>query len=362
MLRYLIAVVSFFLFFSQALAQEKASPLVTPRKNTEKLQVDGRVLFRFSQSENDGKTIYGDPGNGFVIRKARVKFHGALTKNIKYMIHIRADRGSKIELWDAYITYKFSSIPFSIKGGMFKNPLSMSYLKSGTKLWFPKRPVAVNKIAPVWRDLGIAITYNPIKKLNFTASILNGEGWTSDKIYNEDGKYLYVFAVETVPFNNKNFKWKVRGGYETGYDRCSKLIYNAYNNVKVVKRNLIDFETKFEIKPIGLAFEGGYLYDNPTNANNGTASVSLGDAKGFYLQIDYAFPVIKKLHLVGRYSWVDPNDKVKDTKDVAYTSVGFYYLLKGWQAAIRTAYVWAKERHGQEIDNNLFVTEFQLLF
>ncbi len=344
----------------------KSGYTVTPRKRTEKLQVDGRVLFRFSQSEDldEGeKTIYGDPGNGFIIRKARVKFHGKLNDNTGYMIHIRADRGSNVELWDAYIDYKFDSIPLSLRMGQFKVPLSMSYLKSGTTLWFPERPVAVNKIAPVWRDVGIAATYAPLKSLKFTASILNGEGWSSnDKIYNRDKKYLYTFAVDTVPVNNEDFRWRVRAGYETGYDRYSKLVYKAYG-ASVVKRDLFDVETRLDIKPLGLAFEGGYLYDNPTDAKDSSGNpVNLGNAKGFYIQGDYEVPAVRNLHLVGRYSWLDPNDDVDDSNDVDYTSLGFYYLINSWQAAIRSAYVWANERHGEEKANNLFVTEFQLLF
>ncbi|RUM40449.1 MAG: hypothetical protein DSY34_05345 [Desulfurobacterium sp.] len=344
---------------------KKSGYTVTPRKRTEKLQVDGRVLFRFSQTEDldEGeKTIYGDPGNGFIIRKARVKFHGKLNDNTGYMIHIRADRGSDVELWDAYIDYKFDSIPLSLKMGQFKVPLSMSYLKSGTTLWFPERPVAVNKIAPVWRDVGIAATYVPLKNLKFTVSILNGEGWSSDKIYNKDKKYLYTFAVDTVPVNSEDFRWRVGAGYETGYDRCSKLVYTVYK-ASVVKRNLFDIETRLDIKSFGLALEAGYLYDNPADAKDSNGNpVNPGDAKGFYIQGDYAVSTIKGLHIVGRYSWLDPNDNVDDKNDVDYTSVGFYYLLNGWQAAVRSAYIWANERHGDEIANNLFVTEFQLLF
>ncbi len=346
---------------------KKSGYTVTSRKRTEKLHIYGRVLFRFSQTqdidENGGKSIYGDSGNGFLVRKARVRFHGKLNDNTGYMIHIRADRRSNVELWDAYINYKFDSIPLSLKMGQFKVPLSMSYLKSGTTLWFPERPVAVNKIAPVWRDVGIAATYAPLKSLKFTASILNGEGWSSnDKIYNRDKKYLYTFAVDTVPVNNENLRWRVRAGYETGHDSNSKLVYTAYK-ASVVKRNLFDVETRLDIKPLGLAFEGGYLYDNPTDVKDSSGNpVNLGNAKGFYIQGDYVISAIKNLHLVGRYSWLDPDDDVDDSNDVDYTSLGFYYLINSWQAAIRSAYVWANERHGEGKANNLFVTEFQLLF
>ncbi|TCK03455.1 porin [Phorcysia thermohydrogeniphila] len=348
------------------LLEEKGSTLIAARKKTKKLKVTGRVLFRFSQTadidESGGKSIYGDPGNGFTVRKARVRFHGKLNDNVSYMIHLRADRGSQVELWDAYVKYSFDSIPLSIKMGQFKVPLSMSYLKSGTELWFPERPVAVNKIAPVWRDVGLEATWKVSRALKLSASVLNGEGWSSDKIYNSDKKYAYVFSADVTPVDNESLRWRVRVGYEVGTDAYSKLIYTKYDAVSV-ERRLLDVETRLDLRSFGLSLEGGFLYDNPQDAvDSSGSSVQLGDAKGYYLQADYALPSVKGLHLVGRYSWLDPNDDVDDKYDVDYTSLGFYYLINGWQAAIRSAYIFANERHGEEVDNDLFVTEFQLLF
>lgn len=349
----------------KALLYKSKNYEVASRERTKKLQVEGRVLFRFSQAEDldEGeKTVYGDSGNGFEVRKARVKFKGKLNDGFGYTIQLRADRGSNVELWDAYVNYMFDSVPLSVKAGMFKVPLSMSYLTSGTKLWFPDRPVAVRRVAPVWRDVGVAVTYAPLKNLKFTASVLNGEGWNNGKVYNKDKKYVYTFAVDAVPFDNDVYEWRIRAGYETGFDESSKLVYKDYGANRV-KRNLIDVETALKVRPLGLAFKGGYLYDNPTDAKDKNGgSVSLGNAKGFYVQGDYAVPFDRNFHLVGRYSWVDPNDDKDDSKDVDYTTLGFYYLLNGWQAAVRSSYVWANERHGKEVDNNLFVTEFQLLF
>ena len=361
MLRYMALLVGMFMFLAQAIVPKAmAATLVKARGNTQLLQVDGRILFRFSQSQNQGKTIYGDPNDGFILRKVRFKFHGALNDGIKYFIHVRADRGSAVELWDAYITYnvKQAPVPTMIEAGMFKDPVSMSYLKKGVKLWFPERPVAVNKLAPVWREVGVTVRVKPVKNFEIFASLLNGEGWNSGKIYNVDGKYLYVIGIDTKPIVTDKIAWRVRAGYEFGHDNYSKLIYNSYN-ANGVKRSLIDVETQIALKEYNLVFEGGFLYDSP-DANNST--VDLGKAKGWYVQANYALPMIKKLHLLARYSWMDPNDKVNDSNDVDYTSLGFYYLINGWQAAIRADYVFANERHGNSIDNNLFCAEFQLLF
>ncbi len=355
-LKYLLVFLTVFLFFSQALA-ESAGQKVTPRSKTQKLQVDGRVLLRFSQSQNDGKTIYGDPGDGFIPRKIRVKFHGNLDKNLKYMIHLRADRGSNVELWDAFVVYKANQfpVPVSIKAGLFKNPVSMSYLKPGPQLWFPERPVSVNKLTPVWRDTGVQVDVKVLKNVTLVAAILNGEGWTNtNKIYNADGKWLYVAGVDAIPVDNEMIKLRVRATYETGYDSYSKLIYTKYTTLPV-KRNLIDVEAQLKVKNVGLILEGGYAYDNPDYTNSGKAT-------GFYIQGDYQLPMMQKLHLIARYSTMDPNDKVDDTNDVSYYSFGFYYLIKGWNSAIRADYVIAKENHGTEVDNNLFCLEYQLLF
>lgn len=125
----------------------------------------------------------------------------------------------------------------------------------------------------------------------------------------------------------------------------------------------MDLETRLDLKSIGLALEGGYLHDNPTDAENSKGKpLSLGNAKGYYLQGDYAVPPFNKLHIVGCYSWLDPNTDVDDKYDVDYKSIGFYYLFNGWQAAIRSSYIWANKRKVKETPNNLFTTEFQLLF
>ena len=346
----------------------KSKGIVSPaRKEDTQLKVGGRVLFRFSQTQDleeaGGKSIYGDPGNGFTVRKARLFVSGKVDNDFKYKIQIRADRGSSVELWDAFVTYTPSSLPLSVKVGQFKVPLSMSYLKSGTKVALPERPIAVNKIAPVWRDVGVEVNYEPFEGYKLVGAVLNGEGWTNkDKIYNKDKKYAYVLALEGRPVDTPSYLLKFRIGYETGTDSSSKLIYSKYG-ARSVKRRLLDFEAALSLKDYNLTLEGGYLFDNPTDAKGSSGdSVSLGNAKGYYFQADYGLPFNEKIHLVGRYSWVDPNDDRDDKYDLSYTTVGAYYLIHGWQAAIRTSYTFANQRESKEVDDNLFTTELQLLF
>ena len=336
------------------------------RKKDRSVKVGGRVLFRFSQTENltqaGGKSIYGDPGNGFTVKKARFFIKGKVNEDFKYKVLIRADRGAPVELWDAYITYEPNDLPLSIKLGQFKVPLSLSYLRSGAKLSLPERPVAVNKIAPVWRDVGISLKYKFAKGYSLTGALINGEGWSSGKIYNSDRKYAYTVAFEGEPVNTENYLLKFRLGYEGGTDSSSKLVYAKYN-AKSVKRHLIDAEATLKLRDYGLAVEGGYLFDNPTDGKDQNGKpVSLGNAKGYYIQADYQLPFERKLHLVARYSWVDPNTKVDDKYDVDYTTFGAYYLIHGWQAAVRTSYTFANQRKTKEISDNLFTAELQLLF
>jgi L,D-peptidoglycan transpeptidase YkuD (ErfK/YbiS/YcfS/YnhG family) len=342
------------------------APVSAGRKGTTSLKVGGRILFRFTESQSEaydkfGKTIWGDPSNGFTVRKARLFVAGKVSDDARFKIMIRADKGAPVELWDAKLTYSPDYLPFSVTMGMFKVPLSLSYLKSGTELSLPERPLAVNTLAPVWRDVGVAFNYKPFSGVKLTAAVLNGEGWNDGKIYNEDHKYAYVFAADCKLYDSPGYGVRVRVGYETGTDRSSKMIYTKYNAVSV-KRHLIDAETEVAFKDLGLSLMAGYLYDNPTGAKDSNGNpVSLGNAKGYYLQADYGLPFDPKLHLVGRYSWVNPNDQKKDVYDREYTTVGFYYLLHGWQAALRTSYTRAVERH-DSVDDNLFTTEFQLLF
>ncbi|WP_457680263.1 porin [Thermovibrio sp.] len=336
------------------------------RKEDRNLKIGGRILFRFSQTQNineaGGKSIYGDPGNGFTIRKARIFVKGKVDDDFKYKVQIRADKGAPVELWDAYITYSPNYLPISVKVGQFKVPLSLFYLHSGTKLGLPERPLAVNKIAPVWRDVGVELSYEPVKGYKVVGAVINGEGWSSDKIYNSDKKYAYLVALQGTPVNTSSYLFKFRIGYETGTDHSEKLLYRAYNAYSV-KRHLIDAEAFLKLRDYSLALRGGYLFDNPTDGKdqNGN-SVPLGNAKGYYLQADYGLPFLPKLHLVGRYSWLDGNTDKDDKYDLAYTTVGAYYLIHGWQTVVRTSYTFANQRKSKEIDDNLFTAELQLLF
>jgi len=350
----------------RSLLSQKGGLIAPARKKDTQMKVGGRVLFRFSQTQDlteaGGKSVYGDPGNGFTIRKARLFTEGKVADDFKYKIQIRADRGAPVELWDAYVVYSPSSLPLSVKAGQFKVPLSMIYLRSGTKLLLPERPVAVNRIAPVWRDVGVELSFTPFKGYKLIGAVLNGEGWSSEKIYNEDRKYAYVLALEGTPVNTPSYLLKFRLGYETGTDTYSKLVYKNYGAVSV-KRHLIDAEASLKLKDYGLTLEGGYLFDNPTDGKDESGNpVKLGNAKGYFIQADYALPFEPKLHIVGRYSYVDPNDDVDDKLDVDYTTVGAYYLIHGWQAAIRTSYTIANQRETEELDDNLFTAELQLLF
>ncbi|WP_163329528.1 porin [Desulfurobacterium thermolithotrophum] len=326
----------------------KSGYTVMPRKRTEKLQVDGRVLLRWDQSNQDGKNLYGESSNGLVARKVRFRFHGNLNDNIGYMIHVRADRGSSVQLWDAFIDYKFDAVPLKLRMGQQKIPVSMSYLKPGPKLIFPERPVVVNNMGSANRDLGVRAILSPMKNLKLEASIMNGERFVSDgKMYNSDKKYDYILAVDTVPVNNGDFKWRIRAAYETGYDKAKYI-------GSIVKRNLVDIETRLDVKTLGLALEGGYLHDNPDKSG-------WGNAEGFYAQADYAVPGLQKLHLIGRYSEFDP-DTNKSNDEEKYASAGFYYLLNGWQAAIRGAYVHVIDSDKDKDFDDLISAEFQLLF
>ncbi len=351
----------------RSLLEAKGGVVAPARKRDTQLKVGGRVLFRFSQTQDlteaGGKSIYGDPGNGFTVRKARIFVSGKVDEDFKYKIQIRADRGAPVELWDAYLTYTPDYLPLSVKVGQFKVPLSMSYLRSGTKLILPERPLVVNKIAPVWRDVGVELSYKPVKGCKVVAALLNGEGWTGDtKIYNKDRKYAYVFALEGTPIDTPSYLLKFRLGYETGTDASPKLTYAEYGALSV-KRHLIDAEAALKLKDYSLTLEGGYLFDNPTNAKDSSGkAVSLGNAKGYYFQADYGLPFDPKLHLVGRYSWLDLNDDVDDKYDLSYTTIGAYYLIHGWQAAVRTSYTFANQRKSEEVDDNLFTAELQLLF
>ncbi|SMP12576.1 Phosphate-selective porin O and P [Desulfurobacterium pacificum] len=349
---------------------------VVPRKRTKKLTVKGRVLLRATWDKRDEivyksdgsintKDFYGDTPNSMIVRKARVQFQGKLNRNFSYKIHIRADRGTGVRLWDAFVDYKFDAIPLKLRMGQQKIPVSLSYLRPGPKIKFPERPIVVRDLDSHDRDVGVRAIFKPMKGLQLEAAVMNGEGVKQDeddlknKIGNiHDKRYSYVFAVDAKPVNTDVIGLRVRAAYQTGY---AYLYYTSAN----AKRNLFDIEASANIKPVGLILEGGYSRDNPSHVvkTDGTPE-TWGNAKGYYVQADYKVPIeaLKNLHLLARYSYDNINTDASDAKKKV-ASYGFYYLLDGWQAAIRTAYVVANQGTdtGKD-DDRMLVTELQLLF
>lgn len=349
----------------KSLLGTKGYTAVGARKRTRKIQVVGRVVTRYSITQNshvtDSKTLYGDTPNSMIVRKARIQVKAKLSKNVSGKIHIRADRGTGVRLWDAFIDYKFDAIPLKLRIGQQKIPVSMSYLRPGPKIWFPERPIVVRKMDSHDRDVGIRAILKPSKLFKVEAAVMNGEGVktgeSTDDLKNKvdnskDRRLSYVFAVDAKPVNTDMLGLRVRAAYETGY---SYLYYQKYQ----AQRNLFDIEASAKIKPVGLTLEGGYSYDNPDIDN-------YGNAKGYYVQAIYKVPVeqLSNLYLLGRYSYFDPNDD-KGDDDYRVTTLGFDYFLNGWQAAIRTAYVWVNDspvKNGKDQYGNMLVTEFQFLF
>ena len=93
----------------------------------------------------------------------------------------------------------------------------------------------------------------------------------------------------------------------------------------------------------------------------GSIGVSLYDRdEGWYGQIGYFF-VPEKLQAIVRHESYDPDTAVEEENDIAWTTVGLNYFIRGHALRIQVNYIFKDERTF-DIDNNTFLLELQATF
>jgi uncharacterized membrane protein len=168
------------------------------------------ALARFPQGVPGGAGAYngnylsGSNQNTFDVRRARIKFTGALTGNTRYGLQIDAsgavtsgtNANQQVTTREAYVAYTGGdgnpAKNLTTTAGLFANPFGFILPASSASYLSPERPLAFSEgTAGIWTnqdyDKGIQFTYNTGQQLLFlpaglklTAALINGTGRTSD--------------------------------------------------------------------------------------------------------------------------------------------------------------------------------------
>ena len=146
--------------------------------------------------------------------------------------------------------------------------------------------------------------------------------------------------VNLKPLGKTNGKYGeivLGGGINTGHNNTDYTVTGAYASYRYKK-----FMANFEY-----SYADGY---------NGTY-ISTNKAEGFYTTLIYR--LTKKLHILARYDWFDPNKNISNDNRKEY-SIGLNYFIKGQALRLILNYVFCNYDNMQDSHRILLGTQLVL--
>lgn len=279
-----------------------------------KFQISGFVQARYFASEKSNQTEFpngtasptnpyngnyakGTPGASFAIRRARIKFSGAVTKNTKFAIQLDdAGATSAVTAKEANFTYTFGdggAKNVALTAGLFSNPFGYIEPLPTPAHIAPERPLAFSEGpasgAPFGNqdyERGAMLTYGP-STVKLTAAFLTGTGLSNgtDNDRRMDGVYR-------IAYQSTN---KVIGLGASYYD--GQVTKSAAAPAPTGKKQLVGFDAQY-ISPAGPFLTGEYMegkfpirtyFTDPLLAKSTTDFVSGNKIRGYYVQGGYTW-------------------------------------------------------------------------
>jgi hypothetical protein len=153
------------------------------------------------QGTYNGNYAQGGNNESFELRRARLKFTGAVTPNTKFAIQIDtsgavtagASANQQVTVREGYVAYTFgdgnaAKAP-TVTAGLFANPFGYELPASTASILTPERPLAFSEAGyGIWAnqdyDKGVQLSYNTPQQLigilpgglKLTAALVNGTG------------------------------------------------------------------------------------------------------------------------------------------------------------------------------------------
>jgi len=182
----------------------------------------------------NGNYLSGSNKDTFDVRRARLKFTGAVTGNTRYGVQIDAsgavtpgaNANQQVTVREAYVAYTggdgSAAKNLTATAGLFATPFGYDLNASQANLLSPERPLAFNEgSAGLFNsqdyDKGVQLSYNTGQQLLFlpaglklTAALINGSGRTSDAT---DG---FKDQVYRVAYQSKDKVLGIGGSYYYG--------------------------------------------------------------------------------------------------------------------------------------------------
>ena len=271
----------------------------------------------------NGNYLSGSTKDTFDVRRARLKFTGAVTNNTKYGVQIDAsgavtagtNANQQVTTREAYIAYTLGNgndaKNLSVTAGLFANPFGYILPVSSATYLTPERPLAFSESgAGIWTnqdyDKGIKLSYNTGQQLLFlpaglklSASLVNGAGRTSNSTDN------FKDQIYRIAYQSNNKIVSVGGSYYYGQINTSGIPGNLAtgplagtgSNYTGRKKELYGLDTQI-VTPFGpflnAEYVGGIYEQRSYFASPGANTLTTAYAKGnridgYYVQGGWTF-------------------------------------------------------------------------
>ena len=346
-------------------------------KRFENVQFSGYIQPQFQLADTEGAKSYngGDfsafSKSRFMLRRARIKLDYLLTTPDRYpraLFTFQVDATERgVNVRDMFMRlYETSGHNFSLTAGLFARPFGYELNLSSAYRETPERGRMSQILMPTERDLGVMITYDPLRhevKNNYVkldAGIFNGQGLAGTTDF--DSRKDIISRITLRPIGSKKILFS--GGLSLlygGWRQASKYVYEMGTGINgdkifIVDSSLINIgknsprhyygaDVQLVIKHAWGQTEWRAEYwmgQQPGTSVSTTNPGTIPLVPTFRRHFDGAFfyflqnIINKQNQLLIKYDWYDPNTKVSSHElgkpgtnltiaDVKFSTLGVGY-------------------------------------
>jgi len=380
--------------------KEKAAEgkvFVEASRKPKRINFKGRVQPRFTAIEDGDlnkvtsqKPFDESEFDGFSLRRVRLRWFGDVSDEWKYHVQVSVDGDHNADrldpaipdyelkkndvglmLQDAYITYDGHPY-FNVTAGQFKSRFSPSYLVAGPVLPLCERPLVIDKLARR-REIGVSIESAKTGELDgrghgakvhdkpiyYAVGLYNGNGMNRMRNDNEEFMPMGMLVVRPSPHINFGASYaydKVGYDYETTVLGKAQLSEDGEYYVFPVAEHKVAQD--LHIWDVNSAFDAGPVHIQAEYVQQDGPDVDRAYGYGIQGQVDLS----DFFQLTARYDEFDPNVEVDNSFDSRWYTLGYNWFIRGQDIKWQLNYSFREEMHGEEVDNDVLVTHFQLLF
>jgi phosphate-selective porin len=377
--------------------EEKEEVVVQAARKPKRVNFKGRVQGRFTSIQNGdlGKVTSQKPFDesefdGFSLRRVRLRWFGEVVDDWKYHVQVSVDGDHNADrldpatpdyelkkndvgvmLQDAYFTYDGHPY-FNVTAGQFKSRFSPSYLAAGPVLPLCERPLVIDKLARK-REIGISIesaktgaldgrgrgTKVHDKPIYYAVGLYNGNGMNRMRNDNEEFMPMAMLVARPSPYVNFGVSYaydKVGYDYETTVLGKAELSEDGNYYVFPVADHKVARD--LHIWDVNSAVDAGPVHIQAEYVQQDGPDVDRAYGYGIQGQVD----LTDFLQLTARYDEFDPNVEVDNSFDSRWYTLGYNWFLHGQDIKWQLNYTFREEMHGEDVDNDLLATHFQVLF